>query len=433
MVRGAARVLRPDQSQLGWEMVDLDGLLPSDHRARLVWRFVEGLDLTPFYDLIKAREGEAGRPPPDPALMLALWLYATLEGIGSARALDRLCFHDIAYRWLCGGVPVNYHGLADFRVDHGDLLDRLLSESVASLLVEGLVDLDEVVIDGTKVQASAGKDSFVGEDGLAEAERLARERVARLKAESEGDPGAGARRKAAAEKRAAEDMAKRAEKALAALDRLKAEKEQRAKTHAKAEAEKGAPRVSLTDPEARWMRFADGSIKPGYNMPVAATGDGVVLSVMATDRRNDAGLALPMVEDIERRYGRTPKRLLLDTNLAPAEDIVALADPEKGGIVVYAPPPVERDEVKPATLKRREKERAREPEPVKEWRRRMDEPEAQAIYRRRRRIELVNAHMKNRGFGRISLRGLVKAGILALWHALAHNILAVARLRTITR
>lgn len=289
------------------------------------------------------------------------------------------------------------------------------------------------MIDGTKVQASAGKDSFVGEDGLAEAERLARERVARLKAESEGDPGAGARRKAAAEKRAAEDMAKRAEKALAALDWLKAEKEQRAKTHAKAEAEKGAPRVSLTDPEARWMRFADGSIKPGYNMPVAATGDGVVLSVMATDRRNDAGLALPMVEDIERRYGRTPKRLLLDTNLAPAEDIVALADREKGGIVVYAPPPVERDDVKPATLKRREKERAREPEPVKEWRRRMEEPEAQAIYRRRRRIELVNAHMKNRGFGRISLRGLVKAGILALWHALAHNILAVARLRTITR
>jgi transposase len=423
--------MRPDRQQIGWDMVDLEALLPSDHRARLVWRFVEGLDLAPFYELIKAREGEAGRPPPDPALMLALWLYATLEGVGSARELDRLCRRDLAYRWLCGGVPTNYHGLADFRVEHGALLDRLLSESVAALVVEGLVDLDEVVIDGTKVQASAGKGSFVGEAGLIEAERLARERVARLKAESEGDPGSGARRKAAAEKRAAEDMAQRTAQALAALDRLKAEKEKRTKTHAGEEAKKNAPRASLTDSEARWMRFADGGIKPGYNIPIAATPKGVVLSVMATDRRNDAGLALPMVDDIARRYGRAPKRLLIDTNLAPAEDIVALATRENGGIDVYAPPPPKRDDVKPATLKRREKELAREPAPLKAWRRRMDNPAAQEIYRRRSRIELVNAHMKNRGFSRLNLRGLVKAGILALWHALAHNILAAARLRAV--
>lgn len=426
---GSARVLRPDRAQIGWDMVDLDALLPADHRARLVWKFVEGLDLGPFYASIKAREGEAGRPPADPALLLSLWLYATLEGIGSARELDRLCLSDIAYRWLCGGVPVNYHGLADFRVDHGDQLDRLLSESVASLVIEGLVDLDEVVVDGTKVQASAGKGSFVGEEGLVEAERLARERVARLKAETTGDPGAGARRKAAAEKRAAEDMARRTERALAALDRLKAEKEKRAKSHAAEEARKSAPRVSLTDPEARWMRFADGGIKPGYNIPIAATPKGVVLSVMATDRRNDAGLALPMVDDIERRYGRVPKRLLIDTNLAPAEDIVALATREKSAIDVYAPPPTRRDDVKPATLKRRAKVRAKEPEPLKQWRSRMDDPAAQEIYRRRSRIELVNAHMKNRGFGRLNLRGLIKAGILALWHALAHNILVAQRLR----
>lgn len=430
---GAARVLRPDRAQIGWDMVDLDALLPADHRARLVWKFVEGVDLKPFYASIKAREGEAGRPPADPALLLSLWLYATLEGVGSARELDRLCLSDIAYRWLCGGVPVNYHGLADFRVDHGDQLDRLLSESVASLVVEGLVDLDEVVIDGTKVQASAGKGSFVGEEGLVEAERLARERVARLKAETTGDPGAGARRKAAAAKRAAEDMTRRTERALATLDRLKAEKERRAKIHAGEEATKSAPRVSLTDPEARWMRFADGAIKPGYNIPIAATPQGVVLSVMATDRRNDAGLALPMVDDIAQRYGRAPARLLIDTNLAPAEDIVALATREKGAIVVYAPPPTRRDDVKPATLKRRAKERAKEPEPLKQWRSRMDDPAAQEIYRRRSRIELVNAHMKNRGFGRLNLRGLIKAGILALWHALAHNILVAERLRAVAQ
>jgi len=303
MAAGEARVVRPDRQQLYWDLIDLEALLAADHRARMVWAFVESLDLAAFYDAIKAREGAPGRPPADPAVVLALWLYATLEGVGSARELERLCERDVAYRWLCGGVAVNYHGLADFRVDHGDLLDRLLSESVAAMLAEGLIDLDEVIIDGTKVKASAGKDSFARENRLVRAERLARERVAQLKAEIDADPGASARRKQAAAERAARDIAVRAGKAREALERLKAEKQQRAKTHAKAEAEKGELRVSLTDPQARFMRFADGSIKAGYNIPVAANGSGVVLTVTATDRRNDAGLAVPMIEDIARRYG----------------------------------------------------------------------------------------------------------------------------------
>lgn len=432
MMDGAAKVVKPDRSQLHWDMVDLEGLLAMDHRARMVWAFVESLDLRRFYNQIKSREGEAGRPAADPAVLIALWLYATLEGVGSARELERLCERDIAYRWLCGGVPVNYHGLSDFRVDHGDLLDRLLTESVAAMLAEGLVSLDEVVIDGTKVKACAGKGSFVGKNGLANAERMAAERIAQLKAEVDGDPGASARRKRMAEERAAREIAERASKARAALDRLKAEKQERAKTHAKAEAKKGEPRVSLTDPEARWMQFADGSVKAGYNIPVAATGEGLVLAVMATDRRNDAGLAKPMIDDLERRYGCTPKRVLLDTNLATAEDIVALADREQGQVLVYAPPPKERDDVKPATLKRRMAARAKEPEPLKEWRRRMASPEAQIVYQRRRRIELVNAHIKNRGFDRLNLRGLLKAKIAALWHALAHNILVINRTKFAT-
>jgi transposase len=142
----------------------------------MVWAFVEGLDLAPLYDLIQSREGEAGRPAADPAVLLALWLYATLEGVGSARELARLCERDVAYRWLCGGVPVNYHGLADFRVDHGDFLDQLLSQSVAALLVEGLIDLDEVTIDGTKVKASAGK-GLVRRRGSARALRTAGSRA----------------------------------------------------------------------------------------------------------------------------------------------------------------------------------------------------------------------------------------------------------------
>lgn len=429
MAAGEARVVRPDRQQLYWDLIDLEALLAADHRARMVWAFVESLDLAAFYDAIKAREGAPGRPPADPAVVLALWLYATLEGVGSARELERLCERDVAYRWLCGGVAVNYHGLADFRVDHGDLLDRLLSESVAAMLAEGLIDLDEVIIDGTKVKASAGKDSFARENRLVRAERLARERVAQLKAEIDADPGASARRKQAAAERAARDIAVRAGKAREALERLKAEKQQRAKTHAKAEAEKGELRVSLTDPQARFMRFADGSIKAGYNIPVAANGSGVVLTVTATDRRNDAGLAVPMIEDIARRYGRAPKRVLLDTNFATADDIVALATRQHGQVLVYAPPPPERDDVSVKTLSKRAAARAKEPEPLQEWRRRMASPTAQSSYKVRRRIELVNAHMKNRGLDRLNLRGLAKAKIVALWHALAHNILVINRLR----
>jgi transposase len=154
--------------------VDLESQLASDHRARVVWAFVERLDLSGLYERIRAREGEPGRPPPDPRIFLALWLYATLEGVGSARHLDRLCQSDTAYRWLRGGVAMNYHDLSDFRVGHGDVLDRLLTDSLMALLVEGIVKLEEVAVDGTKVRAWAGRGSFRGAKKLGRLERWAR-------------------------------------------------------------------------------------------------------------------------------------------------------------------------------------------------------------------------------------------------------------------
>src|ERR1700692_889207 len=141
-------------------MIAVEGLLPADHRARLVWSFVESLDLSQLYDQVLSREGEAGRLAADPAVLIALWLYATVEGVGSARELERLAQSDAAYRWLAGGVPLNYHGLSDFRVGHVEVLDRLLSESVTALIGEGLVSLAEVAVDGTKVRANASRDSF---------------------------------------------------------------------------------------------------------------------------------------------------------------------------------------------------------------------------------------------------------------------------------
>jgi transposase len=157
---GEAKVIRPDRSQVRWDYIDLDAMLPADHLARLVWRFVKSLDLTPPYAAIDSREGEAGRPAADPAVLLALWLYdATIEGVGSAR-LARLIERDIAYRWIAGGVPLNYHGLADFRVDHLAVLDRLLTESVTAMIDQGLGSLAEIAVDGAKVRANASRASF---------------------------------------------------------------------------------------------------------------------------------------------------------------------------------------------------------------------------------------------------------------------------------
>lgn len=429
MAGSEARVIRPNRSQLQWDLMDLESLLPGEHRARMVWAFVEQMELGELYARIGSREGEAGRPAADPAVLLALWLYATVEGIGSARELDRLVERDVAYRWLAGGVPVNYHGLADFRIGHEALLDRLLSESVTVLLSEGLIKLDEVLADGTKIAASASKGSF-GEAGrIGKAERKAAERIAQLKREIDGDPGASNRRRQAAQERAAREIAERAAKARATLERLRKEKEKRAKTHSSEEAKKGDPKVSLSDPEARQMRFADGAVRAAYNIQIATTGNGVVLAVQASDRRNDTGSAVPIVEDIERRYGRRPDRLIIDGKYATQADIVSLAGHAKGEVLVYSPPPDERDDVKPDTLRRRNAERAREPQALKDWRQRMATPEGALIYARRRRIELVNAHLKNRGLGRITLRGLVKARIAALLQAIAHNITLTRHLR----
>jgi transposase len=431
---GEARVVRPDRRQLRWDMIDLEGLLPEDHRARLVWSFVERLDLGPLYDRVLAREGEAGRPAADPAVLLSLWLYATIEGVGSARELERLAQSDVAYRWLAGGVPVNHHGLADFRVDSVEVLDRLLTQSVTALIAEGLVSLDEIAVDGTKIRASASKGSFKTGEKLIKIEAAAAERLAALKQELADDPGASTRRRQGARERAARDVQERAGRARATLERLEGERKTRAAKHAKDEAKKKEPRASTTDAEARFMRFPDGAIRPAYNAQIAAAPkEGVIVSIDVTDRRNDAGLAGPMVDDIARRYGRTPDKLLVDTSYATRKDIVALADHVAGPVSVYTPPPSERDTVKLASLARRTRKREKEPACLKAWRERMASEAGQAVYALRQRIERINADRKNHGFGFLAVRGLIKAKAHTLWHALANNLMAARRLRIETQ
>lgn len=132
--QGAPRVQSAVRNQVELRACDLDAALPADHQARAVWAFVQSLDLQALYAQIRAVEGRVGRAPIDPAILMSLWLYATLDGVGSARELDRLCDSDDAYRWLCGGVGVNHHTLSDFRVAHPQWLDGQLTRSVAGLL-----------------------------------------------------------------------------------------------------------------------------------------------------------------------------------------------------------------------------------------------------------------------------------------------------------
>lgn len=317
-----ARIIRPDRSQSRWDVVNLDSQLPPDHRARTVWQFVKTLDLSPFEARIKARAEHAGRPASDPAVVLALWLYATVDGIGSGRAIERLCQSHAAYRWLCGGVPVNHNLLAEFRRDNGGLLDPLLTQSLTALIAEGLITLEEVAIDGTKVQARASRGSMVKRKRLERIEAAVSERVATLKRDLEQDPAAAERKRRERSLRAAAEREARVQRAKQRLTALEQEKQARARRKAKEEAEKGAPQVSVSDPEVRMMRMPDGAVRPAWNVQVA-TAKGFIVAIEPTERRNDTGLAPASVEQVVQRCGKPPERLLADQTAMTQGDIAA--------------------------------------------------------------------------------------------------------------
>ncbi len=412
------RLLRPDRSQLRWEMVDLDSQLPPDHRARLVWAFVQTLDLSAFHARIKARDDLPGRPASDPAVLLAIWLYAILEAIGSARAIERLCQHHAAFRWLAGGVPVNHDMLSEFRRDSGRLLDQLLTQSLTALIAEGLISLEEVAIDGTKVRARAGGGSMTGRERLKRIEAAVAERVTALKTELEQDPGAAERKRLARGLKAARERAARIERAKQRLSELETEQAERAKQDRRAA--KTEPKVSIADPEVRRMRMPDGSVHPAWNVQVATAG-GFVVIIDPTDRRNDAGLAPGLVEQMVRRCGKTPKRLLADATAMTLDDIVTLTE-RHPGLEVYSPPVKQRTTITPGGARNRRSQMKHEPDVLKAWRERMASDAGQAVYQRRKLTEHAHAKMKNRGFARMLVHGIETVRSVCRMHAIVHNM-----------
>lgn len=419
------RLQRPDRRQLRWDMVDLDSQLPGDHLARAVWGFVAGLDVSSLEQGIKARDGHPGRPTPDRRLYVALWLYATLDGVGSARELDRLCRMHAAYRWLCGGVPVNYHDLSDFRGAAGGFLDALLSRSVAALVAEGLAGLDCLAVDGVRVRASAGAGSFRRKRRLEELHAAAEAKVAALRAELEADPGAAAKRRQARRASAAAERSGRLERARKAEAEIAAQREAEAQEQRrKSVKKKKEPRASTTDPDARIMKMADGGFRPAYNMQLTTDpASGIVVGCTATNQSSDRGQLAPAAADLERRYGRRPQRLLADGGYSGKEDIERLHQPENGAIAVFCPiPGSEGKPVAPAPKRG-------EGPGVLAWRERMSSEQNMAIYRQRIAAERPHADMRNRGLTRLLVRGLDKVKAVGLWFVLAHNFMQTRYLR----
>ena len=417
---GRPRLREPERRQIELRSVALDSVLGADHPARIIWAYVERLDLKVLEDRIRAREGTPGHPPIAPRLTLALWLYATSQGVGSARALARLCESEDAYRWLCGGVSVNHHTLADFRVGQEALLDSLLAENVAALAASGVVDLDTLALDGVRVRAGAGASSFRRAPKLQKALKRAQRVVARLKQELDDDPDASNRRIAAARARAAADRVARVERALKEHAQLAEEDRRRRERDKKKMAQRGGPRVSTTDPEARVMKMADGGFRPAYNVQIESDPEAqIVVALEVETSGSDRGLLRPMLERVRRLYDRLPRRQLGDGAFGTKDDIEWAAE---NGVLVHCPPLNNRHGTDPFVPRRDDGPG------VAAWRRRMKSPRGKALYKKRAPCECIHARFRNWGLRQFTVRGREKVRAVALWFALANNVLAANRL-----
>jgi transposase len=433
--QGAARLLQPNRSQIELRASDLESLLGEDHLARLVWGYVERQDLSRLIEVIKARGSNAGRAAIDPRILFALWLYAVLSGVGSGREVARLTREHDAYRWICGGVSVNYHALNDFRSGNEALMDEVLTANVAALAAAGAISLERVAQDGMRVRADAGAASFrraaALEQHLAEAGELVRE----VKQRAKDDPGASSRRSQAARQRAAEEREERIRAALEQLPQMQAAKRRNGDKPEDA-------RASTTDADARVMKMGDGGFRPAFNVQLATTcEDQVIVGVGVTNVGSDMGQMAPMVEQVIERSGSTPAQWLVDGGFPAHEQIDAVHEHTQGKTEVLAPVPEPRAKTCKDAGKDAGKDGDEMPPPdkhqpkdgdsvaVAQWRARMAGQDIKEIYKQRAATaECVNALARNRGLQRLPVRGLVKVRAVAMLYALAHNLMRMAKI-----
>jgi transposase len=413
------RLRKAERTQVELQAAALDDLLEPEHRVRLLWRYIEKLDMSAFLADIKAVDGVPGRDATDPRILLCLWVFALSEGIGSARRLATLCERDVPYRWICGGVSVNRDLLASFRSSHGNQLDELLSQTVAALAHAGVVTLDVVAQDGLRVRASAGAASFRRKQSLKECLVQARERVAKLKSELDDDDSALTKRDAARQ-RAAEQKLEAIERAMAEMPAVAAAKEAQKN---KGRVKKSEARVSTTDADARVMKMADGGFRPAYNPQFSTDVDsGLIVGVAVTNAGTDAQQAEPVIADLMKRFGRPPQQYLLDGGYVNDLNIESLTH---AGIEVFAPPRKPRTEgVDPYAPQPNDS-----PELIA-WRKRMKSDRGKEAFKdRASTAERINANLRRMGLMQLNVRGLAKVTSAILLSALTFNILRAIALQ----
>lgn len=417
---GVPRLVRVCRDQYEMKNACLNDLISEDHPVRAVWDYVCTLDLAKVLNNIKSVEGGVGRPAIDPKVLVTLWLYATVDGVGSARLLAKLTEEHKAYQWICGGIDMDRKTISDFRTDAGDLFDDLLVQGVVTLAKAKIVKVKEVIQDGMRVRAGAAKGSFRRLDTLRELHKGVQDWIKVLRQEVEDDPRKCLDLKQAAKTAAANERAQRLENAMKQVEKFVEEKQANRKKHKKkvlTPEEIKEVRVSTTDPEARIMKMPNGGFSPAYNFQFGIDPESqIVLSATVTNSGRDAGQLLPMFDDIKSKYNTQPDRYIVDGGFVSKEDIKELA---QRGCDIYAPVAKSRQSKHGSiNIKRTPK---REPA-VEEWIDRMKKEESRKIYGRRMLVELVNAHMRNRGLNQLVVRGLAKAKIIASMFAVAYNM-----------
>jgi transposase len=428
--RPAVRLRTPERRQMGWVTECLDELVSEGHPVRMVMAVVEKLDVSRFCEPIKAREGQAGRDATDPQLLVGLWLYASIRGMGSARELARRCEESAPLRWLCGGVTVNHRLLSDFRTDHGDALDKLFTQVIAWLVDQGLVGVSRISQDGVRVRVSAGASSFHRAERLQELLQKAQQHVAELRQrlESAGQSAGLTAGQKAARKRAAEEKQQRLEQAMAQLPELKRKQEEAAKRAGQGQrgqkVRERQPRVSTTDPEARRMKMPNGGFNPAVNLQLATDTDSrAIVGVEVTKEGSDSvGLSEPLREQVEQRSGGRVEQHLLDGGYMRKQDEQA----HQQGVELFVPPKPAKN---PQNRGRELETKRGDSDAVRAGKQRMASEEGKEIYKLRAATsETVNADLRSyRGLTQFTVRGLNKIKCVALWCALAYDILHFGR------
>lgn len=419
--KGKARLKSPIRNQIEFINTSLEDLIPEDHQVRNIWNYINQMDLSLFLNKINSTDCNPGRPATDPKILLALWIYALVEGIGSARVIDRYCLEHLAFKWLCGGVAMNYHTISDFRRNNSEEFDELTTQIIARLMHRDLVTLKRVSQDGMRVRAFAGSSSYRRKSKLKELLKLAKEQVANLRNELDEDAASCLNRKAAAKKRAAEDRLNRVQEAINEHEKSIADLEKSKKKHRKklTQEEINEMRTSTTDPKTRRMKMANGGFNLAYNFQIAVdTKSRFIVGNYITNKGSDYSEINVMFNKVKQRYNKTADAWLVDQGYLDHQDIIKT---QKAGCKVY---------VNPKEKKSETKSKSEEDCELIEWRIRMGMDEAKEIYKDRAATsEWVNAGIRNRGLKQLLVRGINCVSSVLNLHILTHNIQRALKLR----